>query len=328
MSNLGEREKYGIILLLVVLIVFGIYMLGIRNLEDKYVELTNTKNELVARKEYYDQLRAQNSATLEAINQINQDISAIENSFIPEIKTEVLENYVERVFENNGCPYLVNIASSDIATPQIVLPDGTIAEDTMILKRIDVTYCTTDGFNIPQYNRSNTVIDQGAINVDQLQANLESMVWTGADSRVGFDEFVNALKYIESENEDCVLIHDIGAEQEGGYILLKASIDFYSVNFSDRVSSINCNWPYYVWNGPTSISTNAGFIGMPFIVEDINSEWYHVMLTTDEAIEGTRPFCTYYSRAIFEQMVLTDGLAVTLGYEDGEAPAPVEEPAE
>jgi len=328
MSNLGPREKYGIILLGIVLIVFGMYMLGIRNLENSYAELTAERDNLIAQKEYYDALKEQNEEMMAQIEELNSKISDVEASFIPDIRTESIEQYVLSVFEENGCPYLVNISSSDIVLPQVVLPDGTLSDNTVVVKRITVEYSTTDGMNIPQYNRTNSVVVDGVPDGDLAAQYIEeNMVWEGMYSRVGYDEFINSLVELEQVNPDCIKINSFGVTGQHGYVLLDAEIDFYAADFTDRVSEPNTNAPYIEWNGELNVATDAGFIGYPFIVDNTNSGWYNITLKPDDAASTDRPFATYWSTAIWQSMVNEGGVRAALGIED-EAVAPAEEPAE
>jgi len=315
MGNLGAREKYGLIVLGIVIAVFIIYVFGIRSAESKYDSLVSERNELQAQLDYYESLKSQNAETQAQIQQIEANISDVEATFLPYIETESIEQYVLKVFEDNGCPYLVSVNTEDITPASVTLPDGTAATDAVIIKRITVQYSTTDGFNIPQYNQSNSVMVNGAADEAAFNEMLEQLKWQGVDSIVGYDEFVAALTEIEAENPDCIKIYSIGADDEAGYILLNASIDFYSATFTDRVSDPDTSAPYITWNGDTNIDTDGGFIGMPFIVENTDSAWLNVMMQDEDAIAGDRAFATYYSNAIFSANVSEFGLAEVLDTE-------------
>lgn len=319
MGNLGTREKYGMIALVVVVILFFIYLLGIRTLNNDYQNQINTRNELQARIEYLDALKENNDAARREIAQIRDNIIAEEDRFIPKLQTEVLEQYVVKTFEDNGCPYLVELDSIDVTFPVVVMPDGSSSEDNLLCKRISVTFSTTDGFNIPQYNRSNSIIEEGVPNYETFATLVEQMsTRTGAwneEGAIGYDEFINALKEIEAEDPDAIKIAMIGATDDHGHILLSADIDFYSVTFLNRISTNTSNAPYAVWAGDTNIPTDAGFIGMPYVVTDENSGWYNVMIPE---IPTTMPFATYYSPAVFNNLIAQNSLPVVLGLAEGD----------
>ena len=320
MGNLGKRERYILILLGIAVAVLLIYYFGIRNLGIKYDELVATRSNLQAQLDYYEALKSQNDEALAQINQLKNDISDVEGRFLPYISSEAIEQYVLKTFEDAGCPYLVSVNAEDIAPEIITLPDGTSATDNLIVKRLIVQYSTTDGFNIPEYNRSATVVDHGVVDDEAWNALLDEMYWHGSDSIVGYDEFISALETIEAANPDCIKINKIGITCEGGYILMNAEIDFYSATFNYRVSEADVSAPYVTWAGATSFDTAGGIIGRPFLFDNPASEWFGVIMSDGEATEGNRPFSTYYSDAIFERAVLTEGLASVL--EVGEAPAP------
>ena len=309
MGNLGAREKYGLMLLGVVAVVFVIYFFGIRNLDARYEELVAERTELQAQLDYYEALKAQNDATQAEIEALNTSISEVEETFLPFICAESIEQYVLQTFEDAGCPYLVSATAEDVTAEAVTLPDGSQASDALYIKRITVNYSTTDGFNIPSYNRNTTVVFDGMIDEALLNEYLDQMYWHGAESIEGYDEFLSALATIEQADPDCVKINEIAIKSEGGYILLTAVIDFYSATFNDRVSTPDTSAPYVTWAGSTNINTDGGFIGYPFIVEDPNSDWFMVLMTDEDATAGTRPFAAYYSNAIFTNEVQNRGLA-------------------
>ena len=321
MSNLGPREKYGIILLGIALIVFGIYMFGIRKLENNYVELCATRDELVAQKQYYDDLKNKNDEMQAEIKQLEADISDVEGSFIPMLNTESLTQYVFSVFEEAGCPYLHTYTTGDTIMPQVLLPDGTMSDSTVMIKSVEVEYCTTDGINIPQYNRTNTVNNpDGTVNEEYLNELIESMVWNGSESRDGYEGFINGLITLSTVDPDCIKINSFGVQSQNGYMILTAKIDFYAANFANRVSEPDTSAPYVSWHGELNVPTDGGFIGFPFVCDNPNSEWYMCTLPLDEATSTDRPFATYYSSSLWQQMVNENGLLGALGVEDGNLP--------
>lgn len=315
--NLGAREKYGIAVVILLIALLLVYIFGIRGSQKRNDELKAQRAELQAQLDYYDALKNENEETRAAIDAVEDNISEEEQKFIPAIKTESIEQYILGVFESNGCPYLVSVDSEDIESDKITMPDGSVATDSLMIKRITVKYSTTDGFNIPQYNLQNSVIVDGVADQGLWDANLEEMYWHGADSITGYPQFINALKEIEDIAPTCVKINKIATEHGYGFLYMIAEIDFFSATFLDRVSEPDTSAPYAHWTGATGVATDAGFIGYPFIVEDPNSAWFNVLMSDEDAGNPERPFSTYYSAAIFEEMVTNDGLALTLGLDEG-----------
>ncbi len=323
MGNLGKREKYYLMLLGIVVAVLLIYYFGIRNLGIKHDELVATRSQLQAQLDYYEALKTQNDQALAQINQLNSEIEEVEALFLPEVCTEAIEQYVLKTFEDAGCPYLVSVSVEDAPVRSVSLPDGSTARESLLVKRINVSYSTTDGYNIPEYNRSVSVVSGGVIDEAALNALLDEMYWHGADSIIGYDEFVSALATLENANPDCIKLNNISVISEGGYMILNASIDFFSVTFNNRVSEPDMGAPYVTWAGATNIDTTGGFVGRPFIIENPASEWFGIMMPDGEATTGDRPFSTYYSSTIFAEDVNARGLAAVL-----DAEAPVGQPDE
>ncbi|MBO4243160.1 MAG: hypothetical protein J5883_07765 [Clostridiales bacterium] len=314
--NLGAREKYGIAVVILLIALLLVYIFGIRGSQKRNDELKAQRAELQAQLDYYDALKNENEETEAAIQAVEANISAEEKKFIPAIKTESIEQYILGVFESNGCPYLVSVQSEDIEGDKITMPDGSVAADGLVIKRITVKYSTTDGFNIPQYNLQNSVVIDGIPDEDLFNANIDEMYWHGADSITGYPQFITALKEIEDVAPSCVKINKIATEAGGGYLYMIAEIDFFSATFINRVSEPDMTAPYAHWTGATGVATNAGFIGYPFIVEDPDSAWYMVLMSDDDASTTERPFSTYYSAAIFSDAVEQVGLAAVLDLEN------------
>ncbi|MBO6193022.1 MAG: hypothetical protein J6O00_02455 [Clostridiales bacterium] len=312
MGNIGKRERYYLMLLGILVVVLLIYFFGIRNLNATHDELVVTRSQLQAQLDYYEALKTQNDAAMTQINQLNNQISEAESFFMPYVCSEAIEQYVLKTFEDAGCPYLVNVTVEDAPVRSVSMPDGSTAPESLLARRVNVQYSTTDGYNIPEYNRSVSVVSGGVIDEGALNALLEEMYWHGADSIVGYDEFVSALKTLETADPNCIKLSKVSILSEGGYILMSASIDFYSATFRNRVSEPDTSAPYVTWSGSTSINTDGGFIGRPFIIENPASAWFNVIMTDGEATAGNRPFSTYYSSTIFNEEVMANGLEAVL----------------
>ena len=118
---------------------------------------------------------------------------------------------------------------------------------------------------------------------------------------------------IEETDENCIKITNIAVEEESGYLLMSATINFYSATFTNRVSEANTTAPYVSWNGMVGIATDHGFIGLPFFVDDTGSEWYGTIMSDSEASETDRPFAAYYSAQTWANLVGEVGTYNALG---------------
>lgn len=314
MNSIGTREKrlaaiFGIFLVCVILYVFPI-----RLLNNSTIELQAQRDALQAQKDYYDALASQNEATRQEIQRIEDDISDVEATFLPMLNTECLQQWTLDVFESNGCPYLAETKTYDVAGPEIMLPDGSYSDDAVVIKCVDVTYSTTDGWNVPSYNGTNSVYSEdGLVDPALIEEQMSDRHYEGMYSRVGYDEFIAALKVIEGTNEDCIKVTNISVEQKSGYLLMSATINFYSATFTNRVSEANTSAPYVSWNGMTGIATDHGFIGKPFFVDDRGSDWYGCIMSDTDASDRERPFAAYYSAATWANLVESQGTLSALG---------------
>ena len=318
MSSLGSRERNLAIIFGIFLICVVLYVFPIRMLSNSTAELQAQREALQAQKDYYDALASQNEATRAEIENIEKDISALEQTFLPEINTECLKQWVLSVFERNECYYLVNAETHDIAAPDITLPDGSLAEDNVIIKSIDVQYSTTDGWNVGSYNMTNSIEGEDGLTDPALfDAQMADRTYTGMYSREGYDEFIAALKEIESTNENCIKVTSIKVEEASGYVLMSATINFYSATFNDRVSEPDTTAPYVSWNGMTGVATDHGFIGYPFFVDDTGNEWYGTIMPDEQASDRERPFAAYYSAQTWANLVQANGTAAALGLTEG-----------
>lgn len=314
MNSIGTREKRLAIIFGIFLVCVILYIFPIRLLNNSTIELQAQRDTLQAQKDYYDALASQNEATRQEIQRIEDDIADVETTFLPMLNTECLQQWTLDIFESNGCPYLVDTKTYDVMGPQVMLPDGSYSDDAVVIKCVDVTYSTTDGWNVPSYNGTNSVYsEEGLIDPALIEEQMADRHYEGMYSRVGYDEFINSLKVIEDTDTGCIKITNIAVEQQSGYLLMSATINFYSATFTDRVSEPTLTAPYISWNGMTGIATDHGFIGMPFFVDDQGTEWYGAIMTSAEASDLERPFAAYYSAQTWANLVSQVGTLDALG---------------
>lgn len=311
MGNLTAREKafmYAITLLII--IVLG-YFFGIRTLNDKYDQYKAELQELKERQAYLDMLRANNENMRTEIDDLNEQCSELEMSFIDKLETEVIQQYVLSTFEKAGCPYLVGITSSDIGMATVSYPDGTASPDSLVCMQVVVVYSSTDGYTVTQYNRTPdfTAPDE------EVEKTLEELLDKfGKDEyaeRKGYYEFLNALKKINSDNPQCIKVDTIKVEEGNGAMKLTAAINFYGVVLNNRISVDNRTDPYTSWSGHKNVDTSGGFIGFPYVCDYKDSLWYG--LENHNIEEGAdKPFAPYWAVAIFNEQLKQAGDLKTL----------------
>lgn len=317
MNNLSAREKTGIyVISLLILILLG-YVLGIRTLNNKYDALEKQYNELVARRDYLNSLKANVAQTTQEIERLNESISQVELSFIDKLENECLMQYVLKTFEDNGIPYMSSILTEDVKCPSFSYADGTTSPDALQCTRIKVTYASTDGYIIPQYNRTPDTTQKAE---KDPKATVKELIGKmGKDEYAeakGYDEFLKALDKISKDNPGCIKVTDLTVNSSNGYFILTAAVDFYGTILNNRVSVDTSKEPYTYWSGHTGVDTSGGFIGFPYVVKNENSLWYGYICPDFEAYTN-RPFAAYWSNAVFAKKVEEKGgIAKFFGVKD------------
>ena len=315
MNNLTAREKafmYAITLLII--IVLG-YFFGIRTLNNKYDEYKAELQELNERKAYLDQLRENNASMKSEIDLLKASCADLELSFIDKLETECIEQYVLKTFEDAGCPFLKNVTSTDVGMTSVTYPDGTTSQDSLVCMQIGVTYSSTDGYTVTQYNRTPdfTVPD------DELEATINELIpKMGGEEyseRIGYEEFLTALKKINKENPSCIKVDSITVTQDNGVLVLNATINFYGTSLRNRLSVDESHAPYTYWCGDKNVDTKGGFIGFPYVCDNPDSLWYG--LANMEIEEGKdKPYAAYWAVALFEiQLNEAGDLKTLIGFE-------------
>ena len=301
MNNLTAREKgFMYVITLLIIVVLG-YFFGVRTLNNKYEEYKQQLAALEQRKAYLDQLRA-NNATMEAeIKLLKEECEKLELSFIDKIETETIEQYVLKTFETEGCPFLTSVVTTDVGMSAATYPDGTKSPDSLVCLQLDVTYVTTDGYTVTQYNR-NPDFTPGAETpaVETAQAMKDQMGKGDFAERRGYNEFLSAVKKINAENPDCIKVNSIHAKETNGYMTLQASISFYGTNLKNRLSVDDSKAPYTNWSGSTNINTEGGFIGFPYLCDNEKSLWYGVE-NLNAKPDSDKPFASYWANYLFKK---------------------------
>lgn len=318
MNNLTAREKGFMYVITLLIVVVLSYFFGIRTLNNKYEEYKVQLQEKQARIEYLDQLRQNNDSMRHEIDFLKEESKKLELSFIDKLETECIEQYVLDVFEEAGCPYLVSISSSEVGMAAVSYADGTASPDGVACLQIGVEYSSTDGYTVTQYNRNDDYTDGAEIPPETLIPELAKKMGSEEYSeRVGYDEFLNALKKINKDNPNCIKVDSIVVEGNGGAMTLKATINFYGTNLQKRLSEDTNDAPYTAWHGHTNVDTTGGFIGFPYICDNENSLWFGVT-NVDADLKSNQPFAAYWANALFKaRLNEADGnIATVIGFED------------
>jgi len=307
MNNLTAREKgFMYVITLLIIVVLG-YFFGVRTLNDKYDEYKAQLAALEERKAYLDQLRANNASMEAEIKLLKEECEKLELSFIDKLETETIEQYVLKTFEDAGCPFLTSVTTTDIGMSAVTYPDGTTSPDNLVCLQVDVTYVTTDGYTVTQYNRNPDFTVKAEVPAVETALAMKDQMGKGEFAeRRGYNEFLTAIKKINSENKDCIKVNSVTASETDGYMTLNASISFYGANLRNRLSVDNSKAPYTNWSGNTTIDTEGGFIGFPYVCDYEQSLWYGVE-NLNANPEAEKPFASYWANYLFKQNYAKSG---------------------
>lgn len=307
MNNLTAREKgFMYVITLLIIVVLG-YFFGIRTLNNKYDEYKVQLQTLEDRKAQLDQMRINNDSMAREIKYLKEQISDLELSFIDKLETECIEQYVLKTFETEGCPFLTNCTATDVGMSGVSYPDGSASPDGLVCMQVTVTYVSTDGYTVTQYNRNPDFTpgsENPAIqNVTKVKTDMGKEPY---NERKGYNEFISALKKINAENPKCIKVDSIDASTADGYMKLTAQISFYGTSLTNRISVDNSTAPYTSWSGSTNIDTAGGFIGFPYVCDKEESLWYGVE-NPDIQITASKPFASYYANYVFKKNYQNSG---------------------
>ena len=312
MNNLTAREKGFLYVVTLLIIVVLAYFFGIRTLNKKYDEYKAELQTLQERKAYLDQLRENNASMANEIEMLKASCSEIELSFIDKLETECIGQYVLKTFEDAGCPFLISLSTADVGMAAVTYPDG-----------------TTDGYTVTQYNLNPDFTSKATVPVEETISQLSEQMGQGEYAkRKGYDEFLKALKKINSENPDCIKVSNITVTESNGVLVLSATINFYGTSLKNRISVDESHAAYTYWNGHTNVDTKGGFIGFPYVCDNKDSLWYGVQNRELDATKA-KPFAAYWANALFAQQLEAagDSYVRLIGFEAEAEPTPSVSPA-
>lgn len=307
MNNLTAREKGFMYVITLLIIVVLSYFFGIRTLNNKYDEYKQQLQALQERKAYLEQIKANNASMATEIKALKEQCEKLELSFIDKVEAECVEQYVLKTFEEAKCPFLIDVSTNDVAMSAITYADGSASPDGLTCVQVDVTYTSTDGYTVTQYNRNPDFTSGSEVPVATTIKELQDKMGKEPyNERRGYAEFISALKKINSENPDCIKVNSIVVGGTNGILTLKASISFYGANLKNRLSVDDNKAAYTYWCGNTNVDTSGGFIGFPYVCDNENSLWYGVTnMEFDPSAD--KPFAPYWANAAFKKAYASSG---------------------
>ena len=231
--KLSGRESIMVIFLVFMLLFLGYYFFALSPAQDGLVE---KQDELVAL-QAQDQ---QNAAIVDAssdlgnsISTVKDEISTLENKLIPSINSEVICQYLEKTFEENGFTCVVELLNDPVVEEVSVSPDGTYSDNKLDIVSMSIKVSGTDGVTAYISN-------------------------TGASSTavISYPEFIRAVKTVEGDSTDVesVKITSVSMESDDqGFQYFTLKINVYAYDLVNRLSEIDAATNFYAWAGDADI---------------------------------------------------------------------------
>lgn len=167
-------------------------------------------------------------------DKLKSDIANIENSLLPELDVEVITSRFADIFADNNLEYVTEIHSVLPVSIMQQRPDGLTSQDSVRYVRLSMKVCGKDGHT------------EGGIPAS------------------GYEDFIKAVKTIETENPEAIRIYSIQMEETSqGFQYFLIDVDVYQfVLSSERIDPIDTSNPYISWNRDPVAA--GGKIGVPY----------------------------------------------------------------
>jgi len=153
------------------------------------------------------------------LDALGEEVADYENRLLPELKPEVITEHLVTILADNGFTKVTNIGCTLPLYEQIQKTDGTFSANNVQWITINLKASGTDG------------------------------VTPGGTDKVSYDQFMAAVKQIESSNPDALHVSSVTMQETNqGFQYFLISVDVYAFNLQTRVSPIDTAEPYINWN--------------------------------------------------------------------------------
>ncbi len=231
--KLSKREFIMIAALGFIVLAAAVWLLFISPAQTKLVKNQAEYAALYQQDQQNEQIINSVSSLSEARDQLKSKITGVETSLLPELDTEVIIQRFATIFQDHGLNYITEAKCDPATIMQIQRADGTYSDNSVYYIRINLKVSGTDG------------------------------VTEGGVPAVGYENFIAALKDLESQNPNALRIHSIGMEDtQQGFQYFTVSVDAYAFSLANRISPIDTSDPYVLW-GRDSVA-NGGTMGTPY----------------------------------------------------------------
>ncbi len=219
-----------LIALLIVLYSSVIY----RPATDELFKAQQEYRDLSAQQEENKHIIDKVAALTSTRDDLKNEIATIENSLLPELDVEVITSRFADIFAANNLEFVTKITSTMPTSIMLQRADGTTSGDSVQYIRISMKVSGKDG------------VTEGGIPAS------------------GYEDFIKAVKTIETENPEAIRIYSISMEEtQQGFQYFFISVDVYQfVLSSERIDPIDTSDPYLSWYRE-AVAT-GGKIGIPY----------------------------------------------------------------
>ena len=234
--KLSGRET--LMILGIVLIVLGaVYFFLILNPAIDNLESNNKKYDALKIEYASNQTVIDENVALDATRkELKDKIAAEEVRLLPVLRSEVLASEFSEIFEEAKLPYIVEVSCDAPVLEQVLLPDGTASENVVQWVTVSLKLSGTDG-----------VTPDGSV---------------GGPNRVGYSEFMDAVRVIQDIFPESIHVSSIGMENTNqGFELFTISIEVYSFYSPDREVPVDVTQPFVLWERD-DVKTGGAF-GIP-----------------------------------------------------------------
>lgn len=217
--KLSGRELFMVFALIFIVLFAGYWFLILTPVK---TALKDSVNEYKTTRSQYDSEIAiiDNVGTLKKdLDALGEQVADYENRLLPELKPEVIAEHLVKILADNGFTKVTEIGSGLPMYEQIQKADGTYSENNVQWITINLKASGTDG------------------------------VTPGGTDKIGYEQFIAAVKQIESANPDAIHVSSITMQETNqGFQYFLISVDVFAFNLKNRVSPIDTSEPYINWN--------------------------------------------------------------------------------
>lgn len=188
-----------------------------------------------------------------AKEQLEEEISVVEQNLLPYLKAEVITEHIVNILEKSGLKFVTNISAlkPEASEDTVSRPDGTESQISTNSLELKIEVSGTDGYT------------------------------DGGIPYIGYDQFIRAVKDIEDEHPQAIRIRSIEMEDtQKGFQKFFITINVYSFNIPTPVSTYDATQKYINWY--RSEVPLGGLIGIPY-----------AMCVKPEEGSLYRPFASY-----------------------------------